>query len=140
MRNIFRPYGPRGYAMLSLSLVAIFRAVDYLKYAQPGYTPSALRELATIVPTWVWGILWGITGLMVLFSAFRERQALALALLAGMSFLWAVIYIVTAAFRGGAPEATAAWLSALGFVAFAVIVVALARMINPARIPEVTDA
>ena len=79
MRNIFRPYGPRGYAMLSLSLVAIFRAIDYLKPAQPGYTPSALRELAAIIPTPVWGVLWGITGVWVLVAAFRERQAIALA-------------------------------------------------------------
>ena len=140
MRNIFRPYGPRGYAMLSLSLVAIFRAIDYLKPAQPGYTPSALRELAAIIPTPVWCVLWGITGVWVLVAAFRERQAIALALLAGMSFLWALIYVVTACFRGAAPDATTAWLSALGFVAFAVIVVALARMINPARIREVPDA
>ena len=140
MRNILRPYGPRGYAMLSLSLVAIFRAIDYLKPAQPGYTPSALRELAAIIPTPVWGILWAITGAWVLFAAFRRRQAMALAILSGMSFLWATIYVATAVFRGTTPEATTAWLSALGFVAFAVIVVALAKMINPARIEEVEDA
>jgi hypothetical protein len=57
-----------------------------------------------------------------------------------MSFLWATIYVVTACFRGASPDATTAWLSALGFVAFAVIVVALAKMINPARIREVPDA
>lgn len=134
------PYGPRGYAMLSLALVAIFRAIDYLKPAQPGYTPSALRELAAIIPTPVWGVLWAITGIWVLVAAFREKQAVALGLLAGMSFLWAIIYVVTAFFRGSNPDASAAWLAALGFITFAVIVVALSKMINPARIREVPDA
>jgi hypothetical protein len=136
----FLPYGPRGYAMLSLALVAIFRAVDYLKPAQPGYTPSALRELAQIIPTPVWGALWAVTGAWVLFSAFREKQAVALGLLAGMSFLWATMYVATAVLRGDSPDAVAAWLAALGFVAFAVIVVALSKMINPAKIREVPDA
>ncbi len=138
--RILKPYGPRGTAMVALAAVALLRAAEYLKWAAPGYTPTALREIAAVMPTWTWGILWGVTGLYLLFAAFRKRHAAALGMVAGMSALWAGAYTYTAIIRTPEQGFSQAWLTALVYISLFVIVVALARMINPVRLKGAADA
>jgi hypothetical protein len=123
--------------MLILALAALGRAADYLRPARADSAPFVLREFASIIPVHVWGVLWGLTGLVVLVCAFRKKQALALAVLAGISMVWALIYIATAAFGLAGEDTIRAWQGALGFLAFFVLVVAMAFMINPGRIRDV---
>ena len=138
--KFFRPYGPRGWAMLVLALAAAGRSIDYSRPARAGSAPFILREISEYVPMIVWAALWGVTALVVLVCAFRRKQGVALGVLAGMSMIWAVIYTVTAVFGLAGEDSIRAWQGALGFLAFFVIVVALAKMINPVRIRDVPDA
>jgi hypothetical protein len=125
--------------MLILALAALGRAADYLRPARADSAPFVLREFASIIPVHVWGVLWGLTGVVVLVCAFRKRQGFALGALASMSMIWAVIYTITAVFGLAGDDTIRAWLGAFSFLAFFVLVVAMAFMINPARIRDVPD-
>lgn len=135
----FLPYGPRGWAMLVFAFVAAGRAIDYMRPVRGDSAPFLLREFAAYVPVHIWGVLWGATGLVLLVCAFRKKQGMALAVLAGMSMIWAVVYVTTAVFGLAGDDSVRAWQGALGFLLFFVIVVAMSRMINPVRIRDVPD-
>ena len=137
--KFFRPYGPRGWAMLVFAFVAFGRSVDYLRPVRNDSAPFLLREFAGYVPVHIWGVLWGITGVVLLVCAFRKQQGVALGVLAGMSMIWAVVYVSTAVFGLAGDDSIRAWQGALGFLLFFVIVVAMSRMINPVRIRDVPD-
>ena len=139
VRNI-GPYGPRGWAMLVFAFVAAGRSIDYLRPIRNDSAPFLLREFAGYVPVHIWGVFWGFTGLVLLVSAFRKKHGVALGILAGMSMIWAVVYVATAVFGLAGEDSIRAWQGALGFLLFFVIVVAMARMINPVRIRDVPDA
>jgi hypothetical protein len=124
--------------MLVFSLAASGRAVDYLRPARADSAPFLLREIGDVVPVAAWGVVWGVTALVLFVWAFRQRHGVALGILAGISMIWAAVYSLTAilvqtgmvAFDG---DPVRAWNAAFAFLLFFVVVVAMAKMINPAR-------
>ncbi|OUM44147.1 hypothetical protein CI784_06840 [Arthrobacter agilis] len=126
-----KPYGPRGVIMLALSIVALGRAVAYLPSEHPTFTPALLQEWPIPIP--VWGALWGAVGILLLVQAFRRDHALALAVMASMATLWAGVYVWAASTRtyvDGLDAARGSWITAATYIATAVIVVCISRMIN----------
>jgi hypothetical protein len=127
----FKPYGPRGVIMLALAVVALGRALAYLPSDHPTFTPALLQDWP--IPISLWGLTWGVVGVLLVVQAFRRDHALALAVMASMSTLWTGIYIWVAATRiheqgwdaGRGPGITAAT-----YMATAVTVVCISRMIN----------
>jgi peptidoglycan/LPS O-acetylase OafA/YrhL len=127
----FKPYGPRGVIMLCLAVVSLGRAIAYLPSAHPTFTPALLQEWPVPIP--LWGLAWGMVGALLAFQAWRRDQALALAVMASMSTLWAGIYIWAAgtrAFEQGFDASRGAWITAATYLATAVTVICVSRMIN----------
>jgi uncharacterized membrane protein YozB (DUF420 family) len=126
-----RPYGPRGVIMLALAVVCLGRAAAYLPSSHPTFTPALLQEWPIPIP--VWGAVWAIVGVLLIKQAFRRSHALALAVLASMATLWAGVYIwaaVTRTFTEGLDPARGSWITAATYLATAVTVVCISRMIN----------
>lgn len=119
--------------MLALAVLAFGRALAYLQPATPGFTPNILIDLMTVIPIPVYGILWGVTGLVLTVAAFRQHHANALAVAAGASILWAMVYIhaaITRAGENGFTESIGSWITATNYAATAVIIVCLSKLIN----------
>lgn len=117
--------------MIALAIVALGRAVAYLPSSQPTFTPALLQEWPVPIPAW--GALWGVVGILLLAQAWRREQALALAVMASMSTLWAGVYVWAASTRtfvDGFDTARGSWITAATYIATAVIVVCISRMIN----------
>jgi hypothetical protein len=128
-----KPYGPRGVAMLALAVLAAGRSIAYVQPTSPPFTPDILIELDHIIPTIAYGILWALTAVVVTVGAFQRKQVPALAVIAGMSILWALVYSYAAATRtvdAGIQASIGAWITATVYLALAVIIGALAAMIN----------
>ncbi|WDF32258.1 hypothetical protein PTW37_10265 [Arthrobacter agilis] len=128
-----KPYGPRGVAMLALAVLAFGRAVAYTQPASPTFTPAILLELQHIIPTITYGVLWFGTGVIVTIGAYRKQQIPALAVMAGMSTLWAIVYVwaaVTRTIDAGAQASVGSWITATVYMAIVIVIGALAAMIN----------
>ena len=129
-----KPYGPRGYGMLFLALLALTRAFVYLQPPPPYFTPSILLEWP--IPTYVWGILWLAAAVHVTIAAFKPKQALALAAVQSMSLLWAIVYLIAAWNRivvDGLFAASGTIITAVVYVSFAGLIYCLSRMVNVSR-------
>ncbi|WDF34537.1 hypothetical protein PTW37_06465 [Arthrobacter agilis] len=128
-----KPYGPRGIAMLALAVLAFGRAVAYTQPASPTFTPAILLELQHIIPTITYGVLWFATGIIVTVGAYRKQQIPALSAMAGMSTLWAIVYVwaaVTRTIDAGAVASIGSWITATVYAAVVIIIGAMAAMIN----------
>ncbi|WP_104164657.1 hypothetical protein [Arthrobacter sp. SX1312] len=126
-----KPYGPRGVIMLCLAVVSLGRAMAYLPSEHPTFTPVVLLQWPIPIP--FWGAVWAVVCVLLLVQAFRRDHALALAVMAAMSTLWAGIYIwvaATKAFEQGWDASRASWITAATYLATAVTVVCVSRMIN----------
>lgn len=126
-----KPYGPRGVIMLALAVVAFGRALAYMPSEHPASTAAILHEWPIPIP--LWGAVWGLVGAFVLIKAFTRDHALALAILAVFSSLWAGIYIwvsSTRVFEEGWDASRSSWITAATYVATAVTVFCISRMIN----------
>lgn len=132
MRKL-KPYGPRGVAMLALAVLAFGRAVAYAQPSSPAFTPAVLLEIQHIIPTVTYGVLWFGTGVIVTVGAYRKQQIPALAVMAGMSTLWAIVYVwaaVTRTIDAGAIASIGSWITATVYAAIVIIIGAMAAMIN----------
>lgn len=135
-----KPYGPRGVIMLALSIVAFGRGIAYLIPGSPTFTPQILTDMAPVFPLYIWGALWIITGLALVAYAWQRNQAVGLLAMIPMSTLWALVYLYAAIMRAaedGLVHAIGSFITASVYIALAVIVVSLTRLINLPR-AEVT--
>ena len=85
-------YGPRGTIMLGKGIICLCFGFAYIGILNT--TPSPGLELVLrIMPLPLWGVMWFITGFMLIAAAFRVDHSRALGMLTGMLSMWAWSYI-----------------------------------------------
>jgi hypothetical protein len=85
--------GARGVVLLGFGLVAlVFGLAFNSPVAVIPPPPAGLRGLNELIPLQVWGILWYLASVFLFVGAFRQNQAKAMMLFAGLLFVWASAY------------------------------------------------
>jgi hypothetical protein len=132
-RTIFdriRFNGPRGAGLFGLGVMALVRGYQFATITDPTKVPEGLSVLSGVIPIAFWGACWMVAGVICIVSAWRVKQELALASLAGMSWLWFFAYVGTAIIATSETGSYMSWIN-VGLTLMTVLVVrSLAKMQN----------
>jgi len=137
-RIIRRLNGPRGSVLVFCALLAAVMAASCLPVGTEGVAlPYGVQAIATVVPLWVYAVLWCVAGAVALIGAFRRRDRsvrrvadiAAFSAMAGMAVGWGVLYFVGWLLD---PEPSRQWVLAGMFAAIGGVIANASRMRNPA--------
>ena len=142
MDTLPKVYGPRGTIMLGKGIICMCFGFAYIGVLKT--SPSAGLELVLrIMPLPLWGVMWFITGFMLIAAAFKVDHSKALGMLTGMLSIWALSYIDYFArvpvLPNGNDNTSFLFAAILGGMALSAA--GIARMLNHGKShPEVIDA
>ena len=85
-------YGPRGTIMLGKGIICLCFGFAYIGVLNTAPSPG-LELVLRIAPLPIWGVLWFITGFMLIAAAFKVDHSRALGMLTCMLSVWALTYI-----------------------------------------------
>jgi hypothetical protein len=140
-RHRLRIHGPRGVALIGLSVVAFTFGLGYsgALIQVPHNTSSDL--LAMLLPLPIWGILWCITGFHLLTSATKVDQGSALGGITALFFMWGTSQVTAAIVDGAAGRPSTTAYGAIIYYGMMVCMLGLAKMVNPgAKHLTITEA
>lgn len=142
LETLPKVYGPRGMVMLGKGVICLCFGYAYIGILNTITSPG-LELVQRIMPLPLWGVLWFITGFMLIAAAFRVDHSRALGMLTCMLSIWAISYIdyfARAPFLPGGYDNTA-FLSAAILGGMALSAAGIARMLNRGKShPEVIEA
>ena len=142
LETLPKVYGPRGMIMLGKGVICLCFGYAYIGILKTITIPG-LELVQRIMPLPLWGVLWFITGFMLMAAAFRVDHSRALGMLTCMLSIWAISYVdyfVRAPFLPGGYDNTA-FLSAAILGGMALSAAGIARMLNRGKShPEVIEA
>lgn len=122
----------RGAALLFFSLLDFIYCITLLLPPEP---PTAqYRWMATIAPLWLWGLWWGVTGIICAWYAFRTYDTTAFMAAVALKVGWGLLSL----FGWLAGALPLGYLSTVIWLAFAAFVYLIAGGIPsaPARPPR----
>lgn len=102
---------PRSWGLLFMAGVCASRAAAYAPGSSPEKLPVGLREVALVVPVWVYGIMWGASAVGLAMVAFLQWPPKRWqALLVAPAMLWGGFYVTTWLLDHNAGNLAAAFL------------------------------
>lgn len=113
-----RLIGRRGTALLFFALLDLVYARGLLWSSESARDLPSFRFLATLLPLWVWGVLWAGVGIVCLVFAFASHDRIGFAAAMGLKVLWGALFLAGGALAGldRGVEAGAVWLTFAAFV------------------------
>jgi hypothetical protein len=130
--------GPRGSVLLAGLVLALGHAFAF--FPPVSLVPAGLALVSTVVPLYVYAVLWAISGVVAFVGAVTKQgkqrdlfDAWGHGLLAGMLLLWGVTYLL-----GWAVEpvpGSRVWLVGILYLAVGWLITEAARMTNPGPKP-----
>lgn len=134
--------GARGGAMFFKGVMAITFGIAFSspwKIIPP--PPSGLVLINNVLPLEVWALGWYVSGIFLIFGAFRQNQARAMGLYAAMLFVWFASYASTAVYQVFVEGHSTLWYAAVIYGGLLGSAVSVARLINappPANLEDVS--
>ena len=135
-------YGPRGTIMLGKGIICLCFGFAYIGVLKTPPSPG-LNLVLDIMPLPLWGVMWFITGFMLIAAAFKVDHSRALGMLTGMLTMWAISYIDYFARVPVLPNGNdnTSFLFAAILAGMALSAAGIARMLNHGKShPEVIEA
>lgn len=125
------PHGPRGLVMFIYGLFTVLLGALYISPKGADTMPSVVLFISGVIPLKFWGLLWIVVGFTVMVQGFRKNQSLGLWTFAGMNALWGVLHLYSFMHKLLIEHEIKYAVGSLLFLSATVVVLALARMINP---------
>lgn len=85
--------GRRGRTLLFFAVLDLVYATSLAKPNAAARGSEQLTWLASVAPLWVWASMWGATGLICLWFAFRRRDGIGFTAAIMIKVLWGVACI-----------------------------------------------
>ncbi|MEV8637807.1 hypothetical protein AB0395_39785 [Streptosporangium sp. NPDC051023] len=117
--------GHRGELLLALALLDFAQCYRLTWPSKETLASTTTQFLANVLPLQVWGVIWGLVGVVCLAQAFMRTDRYAFAAASGLKVGWALVHI--AAWVWGVPQV---WWSAAIWLAFARLVHVIAKVPN----------
>ena len=120
MSWIRRHLGRRGAALLFFAILDLTFAWSLLDPENPALIRMAplYRVIVQSAPLWVWGVAWGVVGLLCAVQAWQRRDAVAFTAVIMLKLTWGSA-IMAAGILYDAPRA---WVAAMIYLALAAFV------------------
>jgi hypothetical protein len=125
---ILQRIGRRGAALLFFTLLDLVYAYALLNPPRP--LSEAYSWPQTLLPLWVWALIWASVGALCLVFAFLPRDTVAFTAAVALKVMWGLIFLIGQAVGG----VERGYVSAVIWLAFAAFVYLIAGGI-PAGAP-----
>lgn len=119
LRGLRRRVGRRGAALLFFAFLDIVYCHGLIFPPRGLADQPSFKFLASVMPLWAWGALWGLAGVACLVFAFRRYDMIGFAAAMAIKVLWGLVFLLGAFMAGlerGLVSATI-WLALAALVA-----------------------
>lgn len=127
MNGVRHRVGRRGAALLFFAFLDLVYCWSLLDPPRSTRDNAAYAFLASILPLWTWGLVWGAVGIVCLISAFRRHDEVAYTAAIAVKVLWGLL------FTGGwlFADVERGYVSAAVWLALALLVALIAGWPEP---------